>query len=96
MLLTYDEVKEICEVNEAFRIKHQKFGDTHVAQCTYFLAKAGDFFPEFIDLEDEVTGEKITIYGEREFNGKKIKNMSNKEIEELGFEFFKKNNFGGN
>lgn len=44
MLLTYDEVKEICEVNEAFRIKHQKFGDTHVAQCTYFLAKAGDFF----------------------------------------------------
>lgn len=44
MLLTYDEVKEICAVNDAFRIKHQIFGTTHVAQCTYFLAKAGDFF----------------------------------------------------
>ena len=44
MLLTYEEVKEICVVNESFKMKHQIFGNTHVAQCTYFLASAGDFF----------------------------------------------------
>jgi T4 RnlA family RNA ligase len=44
MLLTYEEVKEICDVNESFKMKHQLFGTTHVAQCTYFLASAGDFF----------------------------------------------------
>lgn len=44
MNLTYDDVVEICNVNEAFKLKQQKFGNTLVAQCTYFLAKAGDFF----------------------------------------------------
>ncbi len=44
MLLTYDEVKEICNVNESFKMKHQVIGNTTIAQCTYFLASAGDFF----------------------------------------------------
>lgn len=42
--LTYDDVKKICEKNDSFKMKHQLFGNTHVAQCTYFLASAGDFF----------------------------------------------------
>jgi len=42
--LTYNDVKTICEKNESFKMKHQIFGNTHVAQCTYFLASAGDFF----------------------------------------------------
>ena len=44
MLPTYEDVKLICEKNESFKMKHQRFGDTVVAQATYFLASAGDFF----------------------------------------------------
>lgn len=44
MNLTYEDVKLICEKNESFKMKHQRFGDTLVAQATYFLASAGDFF----------------------------------------------------
>jgi hypothetical protein len=44
MNLTYDDVKLICEKNESFKMKHQRFGNSIVAQCTYFLASAGDFF----------------------------------------------------
>lgn len=44
MLLTYEDVKLICEKNESFKMKHQTFGNTTVAQCTYFLASASDFF----------------------------------------------------
>lgn len=85
MLPTYEDVKLICEKNESFKMKEQTFGGTTVAQCTYFLASAGDFFPDLIELEEN--GEKITLYGELDFNGKKLKNMSDSEIEELGFEF---------
>jgi len=42
--LTYEDVVGICEANESFKMKHQTFGDTQVAMCTYFLASAGDFF----------------------------------------------------
>lgn len=42
--LTYDDVKLICEKNESFKMKHQRIGNSIVAQCTYFLASAGDFF----------------------------------------------------
>lgn len=42
--LTYEDVVSICEANESFKMKHQTFGDTQVAMCTYFLASAGDFF----------------------------------------------------
>jgi len=42
--LTYEDVLEICQKNESFKMKTQVFGDTQVAQCTYFLASAGDFF----------------------------------------------------
>lgn len=44
MLPTYEDVKLICEKNESFKMKHQTFGNTTVAQCTYFLASSGDFF----------------------------------------------------
>lgn len=44
MLPTYEDVKLICEKNESFKMKEQTFGNTTVAQCTYFLASAGDFF----------------------------------------------------
>lgn len=44
MNLSYEDVKLICEKNECFKMKHQVFGNTVVAQCTYFLASAGDFF----------------------------------------------------
>jgi T4 RnlA family RNA ligase len=43
-MLSYEDVKLICEKNESFKMKHQVFGNTVVAQCTYFLASAGDFF----------------------------------------------------
>jgi len=42
--LTNEDVVNICEANESFKMKHQTFGDTQVAMCTYFLASAGDFF----------------------------------------------------
>ena len=42
--LTYEDVLKICQMNESFKMKTQVFGDTTVAQVTYFLASAGDFF----------------------------------------------------
>lgn len=42
--LTYNNIVDICETNESFKMKHQTFGDTQVAMCTYFLASPGDFF----------------------------------------------------
>lgn len=43
-MLTYEDAMLICEKNESFKVKHQTFGNTTVAQFTYFLASAGDFF----------------------------------------------------
>lgn len=43
-LLTYQDIIDIAAVNESFKVKHQTFGNTTVAQCTYFLASSGDFF----------------------------------------------------
>jgi len=43
-MLTYEDAMMICEKNESFKVKHQTFGNTTVAQFTYFLASAGDFF----------------------------------------------------
>lgn len=85
MNLSYEDVKLICEKNECFKMKHQVFGNTVVAQCTYFLASAGDFFPIVIELEED--GKKISLYGEMDFNGTKLKDMSDQEIKDLGFEF---------
>ena len=42
--LTYEDVLKICQMNESFKMKTQVFGDTTVAQITYFLASPGDFF----------------------------------------------------
>jgi len=44
MVLTYEETLEITKLNETFKMKHENFGNTTVAQCTYFLASANDFF----------------------------------------------------
>ena len=43
-MITYEKVLEITKVNESFKMKYQDFNGTTVAQCTYFLAKPGDFF----------------------------------------------------
>jgi len=48
-LLTYNEVLEITKINETFKMKHQKIGNTEIAMCTYFLANAGDFFDAKLD-----------------------------------------------
>jgi hypothetical protein len=91
MLPNYNDVKMICKKNESFKMKTQVEGSTIVAQCTYFLASAGDFFPDIIELEEN--GETITLYGELDFDGKKLKDMSDEEIENLGFEFLSKFSF---
>ena len=42
--LTYEDVLEICQKNESFKMKTETFGNSIVAQCTYFLASTSDFF----------------------------------------------------
>lgn len=84
MNLTYDDVKLICANNDSFKIKHQKFCNTEVAQCTYFLASTSDFFPVIIEVQED--DKKITLYGELVFNGKKLKDMDDSEIACIGFE----------
>ena len=91
MLLSYNDVKLICENNEAFKMKHQQIGNSIVAQCTYLLASTGDFFPEIIVLEEN--NEKISLYGELVFNNKKLKDMNDDEIKSLGFDFLKQFKF---
>jgi hypothetical protein len=92
MLPTYNDVKIICANNESFKIKHQTFGNTTVAQCTYFLASTGDFFPTVIELEEN--GKTISVYGDVEFNGTKLKNMTDTEIEIIGFDTLSQFAFG--
>ena len=84
MNLTYDDVKLICDNTDSFKMKYQKFGDTEVAQCTYFLASTSDFFPDIVEVQED--GKKITLYGELVFNGKKLKDMDDSEIASIGFE----------
>ncbi len=91
MILSYDDVKLIVANNESFKMKHQRFGNSIVAQCTYFLASTGDFFPEIIVLEEN--NEKISLYGELVFNNKKLKDMNDDEIKSLGFDFLKQFKF---
>ncbi len=90
-MLSYEDVLAITKSNEHFKLKHQNFGDTTVAQCTYFLAKAGDFFPEFIEIEEN--GEKFSIYGECLINNKKAKDYKDEELINLGFEYLSQFNF---
>ena len=85
MKTIYENVANICENNEFFKMKHQIFGSTTVAQCNYHLASAGDFFPDIIELEENE--HTISIYGEIKVNGKKLKNMNDVEIQNIGFEF---------
>jgi len=92
MQLTYDEVREICNTVECFKMKTQVIGNSTIAQCTYFLASAGDFFPDMIELEKD--GETIIIYGETVINGKKAADMTDTELEALGFDFLSKFAFG--
>jgi len=84
MLPTYEDVKLICANNESFKMKHQKFENTTIAQCVYFLASIGDFFPQIITIEEN--DKTISLYGELTFNGVKLKEMTDAEIEKLGFE----------
>jgi len=84
MLPTYNDLKLICKNNDSFKTKEETFGNTTVAQFTYHLASVGDFFPDIIHIEED--GKKISLYGELVFNGKKLKDMSDEEIEKIGFE----------
>lgn len=80
----YNNCKLICEHNTSFKSKQQTFGNTVVAQFTYHLASSSDFFPDIIEIEEN--NKKIILYGEIEFNGKKLKNLSDIEIQNIGFE----------
>jgi T4 RnlA family RNA ligase len=44
MLPTYEDAKLICEKNKAFKMKHETFGDSSVAQFNYGYASHRDFF----------------------------------------------------
>lgn len=82
MNLTYADVQLICAHTDCFKLKHQVVDNTPVAQCTYFLASADDFFPTIIEIQDN--GEKMMLYGELVFNGKKLKDMDDDEIKNIG------------
>lgn len=92
MLPTYNDIKIICKNNEVFKSKYQKFGDSEVVQCTYFLAQPVDFFPTIIVLEEN--DKTIELYGEIVLNGKKLKEMNDSEIESLGFDYLSQFAFG--
>ncbi len=92
MQLTYEQALDVCKNNEHFKVKTQVFGNSTVAQFTYFLASAGDFFPDMVELTED--GKTIVIYGETVINGKKIKDMSDEELEILGFDFLSTFEFG--
>lgn len=70
-MLTYEDAMLICEKNESFKVKHQTFGDTTVAQFTYFLASAGDFFDAHRDRSNinacEMRGLTFVKEGEGEW-----------------------------
>jgi hypothetical protein len=92
MLPTFNDIKIICKSNDVFKSKYQKFGETEVVQCTYFLAQPVDFFPTILELEEN--GKTIELYGELVFNEKKLKEMTDTEIESLGFDFLTQFSFG--
>lgn len=85
-LPTYEECREICDANDNFifyEIKTEIDG-YKISIFNNRLAQPSDFIVDFLEFEEN--GVKIIINGNIIYNGKKLKEYSDKELDMIGFQ----------
>jgi len=89
-LLTYDQCREIVERNDEMKFYETKHivDGYDVSIFNYKLAWYGDFKYEEIEITEG--DKKVILNGNTIIGGRKISDISDEELSNLGFEFLSK------
>jgi len=85
-LKTREECRQIVENSEAFYVTETVVEGCKVELYDYRLASINDFEQVTVTIEED--GKKLSFYHTELINGKMIGEMTEDEIEKLGFDFF--------